>query len=154
MMVVTLVPRVTLLVETNPLIRDWCGLSVAEVAIANPLQGNPVFVDVVDLIFGGSPQCVLTSAIVLVSCGFPSLRIVGRARDGRPRTGPTGKITGVVFSQFSKLEVQLLGVSVLCFPAMDIYIASELGEMLEFCFDIGFVISRIVLERFLLLASA
>jgi hypothetical protein len=107
-------------------------LSVPKVAIAYPLKGNPVFVDVMDLLFRGSLRFVLTSAIELVNYGVPSLRILGRARDYRL----PGKVTGVSFSQFSNMELQLLGFGVLRLPAVDIYIACELSEVLDFCIDV------------------
>jgi hypothetical protein len=126
-------------------------LSILEVTIVNPLQGNPVFVDIMDLLLRGSFQCVLTRAIMLVSGGAPSLHMLGRVRDGRPSIGPMGKITGVMSSQISKLGVQLLRFGVLCFPAMDKYIASKLSKMLNFCFNIGFITSRLCLKGFLLI---
>jgi hypothetical protein len=128
-------------------------LSIPEVAIANPLQGNPVFVDVMDLLLGGSLRGSLTRTFVLVRRWNPSLRMLGRARDGRSQVGPMGKISGMTSSQFSKLVIQLLRFGVLCFPALDIYINSKLSKMLDFCFDVRFVASRLCLEWFLLFAS-
>jgi hypothetical protein len=151
--VVTLVQRVALLVKSNPLVRDQCGLSIPEVAIVNPLQGNPIFVNVMDLL-RGSLRGILTRTIVLVSGGFPSLCILVRARDSRPRIRPPGIITGIVSSQFSNLIFQPLRFKVLCIPAMDIYVGSNLSKMLSFCFDVGFVTLRLCLEGFLLLALA
>ena len=152
--VVTLIPRVTLLVKSNPLIGDRCGLSILEVAIANPLQGNPIFFKIMDLLLRGSLWGVLTGTIVLASVGNSSLRLLGRMRACRPRIGPMGKVTGIVSSQFSKLVFQSLRFEVLCIPAMDIQVGSKLSEMLSFYIDVGFLALRLSFEGLLLLMSA
>ena len=120
----------------------------------NPLQGNPIFFKVMDLLLRGSLQGILTGTIMLVSVGVPSLCMLGRTRACRPRIGSTGKITGIVSSQFSKLVFQSLRFEVLCIPAMDIQVGSKLSEMLGFCIDVGFLALRLSFEGLLLLALA
>ena len=132
------IPRVTLLVKSNPLIGDRCGLSIPEVAIANPLQGNPIFFETMDLLLRGSS----------------SFHLLGRTRACRPRIGPMGKVTGIVSSQFSKLVFQSLRFEVLWISAMDIQVGSKLSKMLSFCIDVGFLASRLSFKGLLLLMSA
>jgi hypothetical protein len=116
--------------------------------------GDPILVDIMDLLLRRSLQGILTGTFMLVSGGNPLFCMLGRVRDGRSRIGPTGKITGIVSSQFSKLVFQPLRFGVLCFPAMIIYVGSKLSEMLDFCFDIRSITSRLCLKQFLLLALA